>query len=174
MAVLRDAGRADPLGARARSRPTLRASGPALHRPRSRAGQGHVVVRAAMERRGYLPGSPRLSRHRAPASVFGHGDRPHDALPARPVLNRHSVGCTATGPSAAGGRDGRIVPQATPDLRRCPSRGPLRDLAPAGFRDITTPTPSDKTPLPPASALGLRPLPHRMNGQSRGEAVIAT
>lgn len=89
------------------------------------------------------------------------------ALPARPVLYRHSAGCTAPGTSAAGGRHGRMVPQATPHLRRCPGRGPLRDLARAGFSDITTPTPSDKTPLPPASPLGLRPLPRRMNGQSR-------
>ena len=43
-----------------------------------------------------------------------------------------------------------------------------------GFSDITTPTPSDKTPLPPASALGLRALPRRMNGQSRAKPLAAT
>lgn len=112
-----------------------------LHRPRSRAGPGRVVVRAALKRRGYLPGSPHPSRRRDPASVVGHGDRPHHALPAHPVLDRHFAGRSAPGPAAAGGRRGHMVPQDTPHLGRYHSRGPLRDLAPAGFSDITMRTP---------------------------------
>ncbi|MFF8799650.1 MULTISPECIES: transposase [unclassified Methylobacterium] len=101
------------------------------------------------------------------AAVVRHGDRPHHALPARPVLHRHAAGRTAPGPSTAMHRNRRVVPQTTPDLRRCPGRRALRNLARADFGDITAPTRPNKTPLPLARALGLCPLPRSMSGQSR-------
>ena len=112
------------------------------------------------------------SRDAFDAAVVRHGDRPHHALPARPILYRHAAGRTAPGSSTAMHRNRRVVPQTTPDLRRCPGRRALRNLARADFGDITAPTRPNKTPLPLARALGLCPLPRSMSGQSRASSVV--
>ena len=89
------------------------------------------------------------------------------ALPSRPVLGRHAARHTAPSPPTPLRRSRRVVPQAASDLRRCPRRRALCDLARASFGDITVSTPPNKTPLPPNRALGLCPLPCCMKGQSR-------
>lgn len=164
-AARRSAGRADPMGAGARSREPLCTAGPALHRTDARAHADRRVVRAALDHRGHIPGSARPSWGRDAAAVVRHGDRPHHALPARPVLDRHTAGRTPLGSPTATRRGRRVVPQTAPDLRRCTGRRALCDLARADFGNITAPTRPNKTPLPFASALGLCALPRRMNGQ---------
>src|SRR4051812_22245100 len=79
---------ADPLGAAARPRPALRPAGPALHRPGAGAAADRPLVRPEVAAGGHLPRGPRPPRRRDPAAVVGPGDRPHHALPARPVLRR--------------------------------------------------------------------------------------
>ena len=138
--------------------------------PSSRRNSDPVVVRAKLERRGHLSGSAPPPRRDDPAPVVGHGDCPHHALPARPVLDRHATGRKALGLPTAITRHGRMVSQTAPDLRRRAGGCTLRDLARAHFGDITAQTPPHKTSLPPARRLGLRPLSRRMIGQSRAKS----
>ncbi|MDE4915212.1 transposase [Methylobacterium sp. 092160098-2] len=105
------------------------------------------------------------------AAVVGQGHRPHHALPARPVLDRHTAGRTPLGSPTATRRGGRVVPQTAPDLRRCTGRRALCDPARTDFGNITAPTRPNKTPLPFASAFGLCALPRRVNGQSRAKSA---
>lgn len=143
-----------------------------VHRPDALADTDRVVLRAPLERRGHLLRSPPPSRRRDATTVARHGNRPHRTLPARPVLHSHAAGRTAPSPPTATHCRRSVVPQASSDLRRCPGRGASRDLARAGFGDITAPIPSNKTALPRARALGLCPLPRRMIGQSRAESTV--
>ena len=160
-----------PIRSRAhpRSRGALPAPGPALYRTDARARADRRMVRAALERRGHVPGSARSSRRRDEAAVVRQGDCPHHALPTRPVLDRHAAGCTAPGPPKATHRGRCVVPKAAPDLRRCARRRALCDLAREDFGNITAPTRTNKTPLPIACSQALHALPRRMNGQSRAQ-----
>lgn len=148
-----------------------------VHRPDARADTDRVVVRAPLVRRGHLPRSPPPSRRRDATTVARHANcphrtAPHRTLPARPVLHSHAAGRTAPSPPTAMHCRRSVVPQAASDLRRCPGRGASRDLARAGFGDITAPIRSNKTAFPRARALGLCPLPRRMIGQSRAESTV--
>ncbi|WP_342148704.1 transposase [Methylorubrum sp. SB2] len=66
--------------------------------------------RAALERRGHLPGGAHPSGRRDPAAVVAKGHRPHHALPARPVLDRHPARRPAASPRTTGGRSCGLVP----------------------------------------------------------------
>ena len=110
---------------------------------------------------------PSPSRRRDPAAMVRQSDRSHHALPSRPVLDRHVARHTAPSPPTPLRRSRRVVHQAASDLRRCPRRRALCDLARASFGDIAVSTPPNKTPLPPTRALSLGPLPCRTKGQSR-------
>ena len=92
------------------------------------------------------------------------GSRPDHALPARPVLDRHPAGCPPCGPRASAGCGGSMVPQSTAHLQRCARRRAPDPLARAGFGNVAPQNPGLKTPPRPAGALGLRPLPRRLNG----------
>ena len=70
-------------------------------------------------------------------------------------------------PRAATGRGHGVVRQGSAHLQRRPGRRAPGDLARAGFGDVRVRRPSDETSPQPAGALGLRPLPRRLNGQSR-------
>ena len=118
LAPQRPAGRADPLGAAARSLPALRSAGPALHRPGAGAAADRPLVRPALAARSHLPRGARPPRRRDPASVVGQGHRPHHAMPARAVLDRHPAGVAPRRPCPAPGLVQRLVPQAAADLRR--------------------------------------------------------
>ena len=59
--------------------------------------------------------------------------------------------------------------QAAAHLQRRARRRAPGHLARAGFGHVTAPRRPHETPPCPAAALGLRPLPRRLNGQSRAE-----
>lgn len=100
------------------------------------------------------------SAHRAGHAHTGTERAGADHAPAHRagVHNRHAAGRTAPGPPAET-RCGRCVgSQTASDLRRCPGRRALCDLARADFGDITAPTRQNETrfrlPAPWAYALG--------------------
>ncbi len=109
----------------------------------------------------------RAPRRRDAAAMVGQGDRPHHALPACPVLDRHPARHSAERARAATDRDDGMVRQITTHLRRRPRRGAPRTVARTGFGDVLTPRSPNETALHLASTMGLRPLPRRLNGQSR-------
>jgi hypothetical protein len=75
--------------------------------------------------------------------------------------------CTPPGPRAAADRRSGVVPQTAAHLQRRARRRSSRDLARAGFGGVTSPRREDETPPLPASTVGPRPPPRRLNGQSR-------
>ena len=81
------------MGAAARLRSKLRATGPALHRSRSRSAADRALVRPTLAGGSHLPGGARPSRRRDPTPVVGPGDRAHHAVPARAVLDRDPARC---------------------------------------------------------------------------------
>ena len=167
VATRRAARCADPLGAGPRPRGPLRASGAAVHRPRPGSGSDCRLVCEAMAGRGHLSGGARASGRRDAAAVVRQGHRAHHAMPARPVLHRGAPGGSASRSRAATGRGDDVVRQASADLQRRPGRRAPRDLARAAFGHVGAPRAPNKTQPRPAGALGLRPLPRRLNGQSR-------
>ena len=153
VAPQRHAGRADPLGAVARSLlgrfepQALLCTDPTRSRCRSSAGS----CSAGRSR------SPSTRRATIwvwrPSGNGPTGHRPHHALPARAVLHRHPVGGAARPSCPAPGLATRLVSQAAADLRRYPGRRTATDLEGAGFPCPGSPTTVAK--LPPALREGI-------------------
>jgi hypothetical protein len=61
------------------------------------------------------------------------------------------------------------VPQKATDLRRYPRRNTTRDLEQARFHRVPASSRYRETPASPPRGHRLRPLPHRMNGQTRAK-----
>ncbi len=111
------------------------------------------------------------SRHRDPAPVVGQGHRSYHALPARPVLDRHTAGRQASSPGTAQACQSSLVPQTAAHLLGRPGRRAPRPLARAAFCSLASAPRSHKIQTDPARGLGLRPLQRRLNGQSQAEAA---
>src|SRR6185295_14541200 len=93
--------------------------------------------------------------------------RPYDALFARAILPGHAPGRPAQPPGASGGRDGCLVSQEEPNLRRHARRCPPRDLAGTGFPHVPDRARGEETPTRAARRHHLRTLPRRMTATKR-------
>ena len=172
LAPQRPAGRADPLGAAARSLQALRPAGPALHRParrsrcRSSAGSSSAGSSKSPSARCATTSASRPS---------GSGrTRPSPApRPACSGCSRSStlLACPPRPPYQAPGLGQRLVPQAAANLRRQPRRSTTRDLERAGFRRVPAVRRAAKLRASPPRGHRLRPLPRRLNGQSRAKTL---
>ena len=157
-----------PSGADPRPRTPLRAPGAALHRP----GQGPCSDRDLGRR------AAGRSRSRSRRSARAFASRRSGSGPTRPsrAPRRACSPCSPSWPSwwisfplasGDGLRPRRGTPSLAPPLSRRPGRRAPRDLARAAFGHVGAQGAPNKTPSRPARALGLRPLPRRLNGQSR-------
>src|SRR3954452_10110052 len=152
----------------------LRPTGPPLHRPHPRSVADPDLVRPALAGGSHLPGRACPPRRRDPAPVVGQGDRAHHALFARAVLPDHAHGRPAQPPGASGGRDGCLVSQEEPDLRRHARRCPPRDLAGTGFPHVPDRARGEETPTRAARRHHLRTLPRRMTATKRPNSNLGT
>ena len=169
VAACRPARRADPSGADPRSRAPLRAPGAAWHRPGPRPSPDRRLGR----RGAGASSSPSRRRARIWAS------RRSGSGPTRPSRARRRA-CSpcspwwrswriAAPPASGDGPRRRGTPRLGPPLSRRPGRRAPGDLARAGLGDARVPRAPNETPPQPAGALGPRPPPRRLNGQSRAE-----
>src|SRR4051812_27483797 len=99
--------------------------------------------------------------------MVGPGHRPYDALFAWAVLPGHAPGRPAQPPGASGGRDGCLVSQEAPNLRRHARRCPPRDLARTGFPHVPDRARGEETPASAARRHHLCTLPRRMTATKR-------
>ena len=125
----------------------LPAPGPALHRTDARARADRRMVRAALERRGHVPGSARPSRRRDES-----GSGPTRRLPApRPAYSpcSRSSRCWLHGSRSANG-DASRPPRGTPNRARpSPMRSPpcaVRSGARGLWRHHRADAPEQNTP----------------------------
>lgn len=116
LVAYRPAGGASPRGV-TRDPEKCFTAGAAVHRPRPRSSADPDVVRGDS------------------APVVEQGDRPHNALSARPVLDRHPAGRATVGPRAQGDT-GCLVLEDPANRFGCIGQRPLGALARAGFGNV--------------------------------------
>lgn len=94
------------------------------------------MVRQPLAGRGHLPGNPRPSWRRDPASVVRPRHPAHHASPPRSLLSRHAMGARPGRASALRPSNRRLVSKAPTHLQRCHRRRPTQNLGPTDLFNL--------------------------------------